>query len=302
MKPNNCIGLFTLSFLALWSLNPQATSAQSSQSFEIAQFSNPDSSGSVGDSFSSDLDSVRQQRLIKPVSVDKSFAPSQASPPSPGSTIGVPSAYGASQGDGFMGFSGAVTSDKEDAAATVGMGFGDPRKSVGFEVGLGLAGLFGDNAGAGLIGFKLHRAVSRDTRVALGWANAIRWDVASAGNTVYGSVTHRLKLQPTNNKNQLPLTMTMGLGTGAYRSIGALDAGNNSPNLFGSLGLRIIPQVSVISSWTGSQLNLGTSLALFNNPFVINLGITDVTGNRDFEEGRISRTGFLFSTGYAYKF
>lgn len=291
---NNSISLFVLSLLTLWVFNPQAA---------LAQLSNPDSSGTVGDTFSSDLDSIRQKKSIEPLSVTQSLVRSQALPATPGSTLGVPSAYGAGWGDTFAGFSGALTSNNEDVAASVGMGFGNPRKSVGFEVGLGLASLTGDNTGAGLIGFKLHRAVDKNTRLAFGWSNAIKWDVGSPENTFYGTMTRRFELRPDSKKNNLPLTATLGLGTGGYRSLGAIEAGNNSANLFGSLGLRIIPQVSLISSWTGSQLNLGASVSLFRNPFVINLGVTDVTGNRGNSDGdRLSRTGFLFSTGYAYKF
>lgn len=290
----NSTSLLILYLLSLWVFAPQTT---------LAQLSNPDSSGTVGDTFANDLDSIRQQKLIEPLSVTSSLDISQASPATPGSTLGVPSAYGAGWGDAFAGFSGALTNNNEDVAASVGMGFGDPRKSVGFEVGLGLAGLTGDNTGAGLIGFKLHRAVGKSTRVALGWSNPVHWNIGSPANTFYGSVTRRFELQPNSKKNNLPLTATLGLGTGGYRSVGAIEAGDNPANLFGSLGLRIVPQVSLISSWTGSQLNLGTSLSLFRSPFVVNLGITDVTGNRGDSNGDpLSRTGFLFSTGYSYNF
>ncbi|MEL6929239.1 MAG: hypothetical protein AAFO95_11435 [Cyanobacteria bacterium J06600_6] len=293
MMKNDIMSLQALSFLALWVLNSQAASAQ---------VNNPDSSGTVGDTFSNNLDAIRQEKLIAPLSVNQSFGIPQAAPPSPGSTIGVPSAYGAGWGNVFAGFSGALTNGNEDVAASVGMGFGDPQKTVGFEVGVGFAGLTGDNAGAGLIGIKLHRAINQSTRVALGWSNALKWDIGSPENTFYGSMTRRFELQK-NKKNKLPLTATLGLGTGGYRSVGAIEAGNNAANLFGSLGLKIIPQTSLISSWTGSQLNIGTSLSLFRSPVVINVGVTDVTGNRgNSDDDELSRTGFLFSTGYAYSF
>ena len=119
MMKNNSISLLALSLLTLWVFDPQTVLAQSNI---------PDSSGTVGDTFSNDLDSIRQKKLIDPLSVTPSLDISQASPATPGSTLGVPSAYGAGWGDAFTGFSGALTNDNEDVAASVGMGFGDPRK------------------------------------------------------------------------------------------------------------------------------------------------------------------------------
>ena len=279
-------------------ISSQSASANSTQFGEIGQI-NPDSSGVVGDSFDNSSEEFKQEQLIDPIIIPRPIPRSQKFIPSPGSTIGVPSAYGASWGDVFIGAAGAITDeDVVDAAVSVGLGFGNPNKSLGLEVGLGIASIEGDNAGAGLIGFKVHRSLGADTKIAVGWANAVKWNIASSGETVYGSLTHRFKLQPGNESNQLPLTMTLGVGTGAYRSTGSLEAGENVPNVFASAGLRVIPRASLISSWTGSQLNVGTSIAPLDVPLTINIAATDVTSNR---EG-ISRTGLLVSTGYVFKF
>lgn len=300
VKKSCDIFLYFLGCSALFNAHSIAR-ANSSPSLEITQI-NPDSSGVVGDTFE-DFDSTREQQLIDPLIIPQPIPIRRTLTPIPGSTIGVPTAYGATWGDVFIGGSGAVTDEGVvDTAASFGFGLGDPKKFLGLEVGLGIASLFGDNAGAGLVGFKVHRVLAKDTRIAAGWANAITWDVATAGETVYGSLTHQFKLQPNNEDNQLPLTMTLGVGTGAYRSIGSLKAGENVPNVFGSVGFRVIPRLSLISTWTGSQLNVGTSIAPLNVPLTINLAATDVTSNRDFDDDQISRTGFLMSTGYVFKF
>ena len=270
---------------------------------KIAQI-NLDSSGVTGDTLENDSSSVRDEQLIEPLIIPQPQPTKipRTFRPIPGSTIGVPTAYGASWGDIYIGGSGAVTDeDVVDAAASFGFGLGNPREFVGLEIGLGVASLFGDNAGAGLIGFKVHRALGDNTRIAAGWANAIDWNVATAGETVYGTLTHQFKLDPENKSNQLPLTTTIGVGTGAYRSTGSLKAGENVPNVFGSVGFRVIPRLSLISTWTGSQLNVGTSFSPLNAPFTVNLAATDITSNRDFDD-QISRTGFLMSTGYVFRF
>jgi hypothetical protein len=282
----------------LWSICSTEVSANSLQLLEISQI-NQDSSGVVGDTLETNSEKVKQEQLIDPLLIPQPVSVPRKATPVPGSSIGVPTAYGAEWGDIFIGFSGAVTDeDVVDAAASAGLGFGDAKKSLGLEVGFGLASI---DTGAGLIGFKVHRALGKDTRIAAGWANAVKWDVATAGETVYGSLTHRFELQPGNQNNQLPLTITLGAGTGAYRSVGSLKTGENVPNVFASLGLRVTPRVSLITSWTGNQLNAGTSITPFDIPLTVNLAATDITSNRGFDD-RGSRTGFLFSTGYVFKF
>jgi hypothetical protein len=301
VKNSHDIIICFLGCSTLWSISSKAVCANSLPSLKISQI-NQDSSGVVGDTLETNLEKAKQAQLIDPLLIPQPVSVPRKTTPVPGSSIGVPTAYGAEWGDIFIGFSGAVTDeDVVDAAASAGLGFGDAQKSLGLEVGFGLASLFGDNAGAGLVGFKVHRALGKSTHIAAGWANAVKWDVATAGETVYGSLTHRFELQPGNQNNQLPLTITLGAGTGAYRSVGSLKNGENVPNAFASVGLRVIPRVSLITSWTGNQLNAGTSIAPFDVPLTVNLAATDITSNRGFDD-RGSRTGFLFSTGYVFKF
>ena len=94
----------------------------------------------------------------------------------------------------------------------------------------------------------------------------------------------------------MPLTASLGVGTGAFRSIGAIDAGTNDPNVFGSLGLQVIPELSIISGWTGNSLGLGLSTAPFDFPLVITAGVSDVTDNTR------SGTRVNASVGYSFSF
>ena len=235
---------------------------------------------------------LRQQLLINP-----NFVPGGPRP-APASGFGVPSAFGADWGDAFIGLSGVTegdTDDKADGSISLGAGFGNAIENVGVEVSVGIISLdgFGDD---GSIGFKLHKVFPEagNLGVAVGWSNALTWgDANDAEDTFYGVVTKQFELHPERS-NTLPLTASLGIGTGAFRSTGAIDAGTNDPNVFGSLGLRVIPEVSLVSGWTGSALGLGVSAAPFDFPLVITAGVSDVTGN--------TRSGARVNASIGYSF
>jgi hypothetical protein len=86
------------------------------------------------------------------------------------------------------------------------------------------------------------------------------------------------------------------VGTGSFRSTGAIASGDNAPNVFASLGVVLIPQISLASSWTGSQWNLGMGVAPFRVPLTFTLGFTDVTDNT------VNGAGFNINAGYSIKF
>ncbi|MEH2275333.1 MAG: hypothetical protein V7K40_11230 [Nostoc sp.] len=259
-----------------------------------------DSSEFSGDTFG-ETNKLRQQLLIDPI-VRLGKSPKAA----PGSTAGTPSAYGASFGQAYIGggllFPLDEDKDRVDGSLSVGFGFGDAVKSVGLEVNVNITSVgggesfdFGDSGG---VGFKLHKYLGDGTAVAIGWSNPIKWgDVNKAKDTIYGVVTKSFPLQSNNPNNKLPLTVSVGLGSGAFRSKGAIAADENPVNLFASLGFRVIPEVSLVSSWTGNRLNMGASFAPFKKtPVVINTIFTDVTSNLN------SGLGFSLSAGYSFQF
>ncbi|MBD0388881.1 MAG: hypothetical protein ICV54_20830 [Nostoc sp. C3-bin3] len=259
-----------------------------------------DSSEILGDTFG-ETNKLRQELLIDPI-VRLGEPPKAA----PGSSAGTPSAYGASFGQAYIGggllFPFDDDRDRVDGSLSVGFGLGDAAKSVGLEVNVNITSVgggdnfdFGDSGG---VGFKLHRYLGDGTAVAVGWSNPVKWgDVSNAKDTIYGVVTKSFALQPDNANNKLPLTFSVGLGSGAFRSKGAIEADENPINVFTSLGLRVIPQVSLVSSWTGNRLNMGASFAPFDNtPIVINTIFTDVTSNFD------TGLGFALSAGYSFQF
>lgn len=260
-----------------------------------------DSSETVGDTFG-DTNKLRQELLIEPI-----VTISEPPKASPGSTAGTPSGYGASFGQAYIGgglfFPLDDTRDSVDGSLSVGFGLGDAGKAVGLEVNVNITSVGGngndfDFGDSGSVGFKLHKYFTDGTAVAIGWSNAVKWgDVNRAKDTIYGVVTKSFLLQPNSPDNKLPLTISVGLGSGSFRSVGAINAGDNSANLFASLGLRVLPQVSLVSSWTGNRLNMGASFAPFKKtPIVINAIFTDVTDNLS------NGLGFALSAGYSFRF
>ncbi|WP_414550937.1 hypothetical protein [Anabaena sp. CCY 0017] len=264
-----------------------------------------DSSSPAGDTFSetdSETDKLRQELLVDPITtvVDLPTA-------TPGSTAGTPSAYGASQGQAYIGgglyFPFDESKDRVDGSFSLGFGLGDEVESVGLEVNINVTSAggggdgfdFGDSGG---VGFKLHRYLGDGAAVAVGWSNPIKWgDVSGTKETIYGVVTKSFPLQPDNPENILPLTASVGFGSGVFRSKGAIEADTNAMNLFASLGLRVTPQVSLVSSWTGNRLNMGASFVPFKKiPIVINTLFVDITDNLD------TGAGFSLSGGYSFRF
>jgi hypothetical protein len=222
--------------------------------------------------------------------------------PTPGTTFGTPTGYGANWRQAFVGGSGALDfggAGRTDGSFSVGAGFGDSVKSLGAEVSMSVtsvsAGDFGDS---GSFGLKLHKIIPNTggLGLAVGWSNALDWgDPGDAPETIYGAASKTFTLRP-NNSNRMPLSVSLGVGTGGFRSTGAIAAGDNAPNVFGSLGVVLIPQISLATSWTGSQWNLGMGVAPFRIPLTFTLGFTDVT------ENTVNGTGFNINAGYSISF
>ncbi|MGC1305865.1 MAG: hypothetical protein WA885_01460 [Phormidesmis sp.] len=241
---------------------------------------------------------IRELLLIDPGSVAVS---SPRPRPVPASSFLTPTAYGADWGDVYVGLSqvtaGKPANSNFDGSAAIGFGLGNAVENVGVEVSVSIISLNGF-ADDGIVGFKLHKIFPKadNLAVALGWSNPIKWGAArQREDNFYGVVTKRFDLQP-GRSNPLPLTASLGIGTGTFRSTGAAEADNNSPNIFGSVGLRVIPEVSLITSWTGNALGIAASAAPFKFPLVFTVGASDITDNT--EEG----LRFNSSIGYSFSF
>lgn len=267
--------------------------------FSQQKLAQTDSSGTVGDSFR-EINQSREELLIEPIVIETRTNRRVA----PASSAGTPTGYGASSRQAYIGggvrFPFDGDRDRVDGSLSFGFGEGDAIKLLGVEFNFNITSVGGGNVNdfdfgdSGTIGFKLHKYFGRGTAAAFGWSNPIRWgDTVAANSTVYGVVTQAFPLL----SNQLPLTISVGVGSGAFRSKGAILNGENTPNLFGSVGLQVTPEISVVSSWTGNRLNVGASVVPIRKiPLVINAIFTDVTDNLN--EG----SGLTIVAGSAFQF
>ncbi len=213
----------------------------------------------------------------------------------PGSSVGSPSAFGADWGDVFAGFSFQERTrftDKADGAVVAGFGIGDAEKLVGLEVAVTVFDLVDDTFQDGGISFKLHHDFGDGLAVAAGVENAIIWGELDTNSSAYGVVSKVFRFKDATQPFS-SLTVNLGLGGGRFRSEDDVFDGDDSINVFGSAGLRVIEPISVIADWTGQDLNLGVSLVPFRNiPLTITPAIADVTSNA----GDGAR--FVLSIGY----
>lgn len=218
---------------------------------------------------------------------------------SPSITIMNPSGYGASWksvGIGF-GFQERVRFRNDaDGVFGVGFGLGNPQKNIGFQIGLSLVDLtnpFKDGA----VNLKLHRRLPEDFSLALGTQGAITWGDTDGGSSVYGVLTKRFIFKEDRTKPFSELYTSFGVGGGQFRSESDIDNGVESVGVFGSLSLRLIQPVNLITEWTGQDLTIGASIVPFRSlPVAIVPAVTDITGSA----GDGAR--FIFGIGYSFSF
>ena len=236
----------------------------------------------------------------------------------PGLTFGVPTSYGLVSGDVFVGISYSAdgssglfnyssdNSNKDiDGSMMFGLGFGDDKK-LALETTVGIISLLcqdGVNSslfngescfGAdGTVGVKLHKRFSKDSPisgVAIGYSDLVKWGEASDYSTIYGVASKDFKI---NNRSGL---VSLGLGTGHFRSNSDVDNSENNANIFAGIGYELAPRLSLSTSWNGNQLSSGFGLTPFNFPLAFTVGMTDLTD----EKGQGPQ--YSINAGYTFTF
>ena len=218
----------------------------------------------------------------------------------PGITIINPSAYGKSWGSASVGL-GLQTrtrfTNSADGVFGIGFGLGDARQWVGLDVGVTITDLLETPAADGTVSFKLHRQLPGDFAIAVGVQNAIAWGNTDGGTSPYGVVTKRFRLQERIENPFSQLYVSVGVGSGQFRSELDIQSDRNSIDVFGSVAVRVVEPVSAIAEWTGQDLTLGLSVVPFRNvSLVITPAVTDITGT----SGDGSR--FILGVGYLISF
>ena len=225
--------------------------------------------------------------------------PKQPYRTSPSITIVNPSAYGASWGSAGIGLGFQERSrfrEQSDGVIGLGFGLGNPQKNIGAQVGISLVDVdapFRDGA----INLKLHRRLLSDLSVALGVQGLTTWGETDGGSSVYGVATKRLKLRRDRTKPFSEMYTTLGIGGGQFRSESDINEGNETIGVFGSLGVKIIQPVGLVTEWSGQDLTIGVPVVPFRKlPVVVVPAITDVTGTAG------DGTRLILGLGYTYLF
>jgi hypothetical protein len=198
----------------------------------------------------------------------------------PGMTIGVPSGFGADFGDAFAGVAFQYrtrTFRNADGGAVVGFGLGDAQRLVGVELAVTSYGTVRSCCRGGL-SVKVHRVLPGDVSLAVGMENAAIVGLSDAGRSLYvaGSRVFLLRNDPASFLGSLALTA--GAGNGRFRSERDILEDRETISPFGSVGVRVLPQASVVTSWTGHDLVAGVSIIpLRRVPLFVTPAVADLT-------------------------
>ncbi len=254
--------------------------------------------------------SVRAQAkedLMLPVPTSEAAIGGRFGRASPGVSASSPLAFGPSFRDVFAGVGYQAKTryaNTDDASASFGFGLGDARNAIGLEVVISSlstvrSGLFDRTAA----GFKAHRLLPNNAAIAVGVEGVkVSGSNFETTETVYGVVSKVAALRSGGDPS-VPfsqVTLNAGVGNGRFcaedltQANGLKDCGIN---FFGSVGLRANQYVGLIGDWTGQDLNLGLSLALFKQfPLVITPALADVTGSAG------DKARFTLGAGFGLRF
>ena len=237
-----------------------------------------------------------EQLLVPEPDLEKVTVVTERGAPAIG--ISVPSGFGATNGQFFAGLnfqdSTRNGNGDDDASFSFGLGLGNPEESVGLDLTYTSFSTFRsapfDTGGFSL---KVHRRLSATSSAAVGVENFIRYGEFDADVNYYGSYTNVFSLRENPTEPFSSFAVTVGLGSGRFRQNDDIQEDNETINIFGSAGLKITRQFSVVGAYTGNTLTLGASIAPFREiPLVITPAFTDLTG--EFSDD----PRFLFTIGY----
>jgi hypothetical protein len=196
-----------------------------------------------------------------------------------------------------------------DGEAGFGIGFGNAVNAIGAELSYSINS-FGTSSGfgSGAFNIKLHKRLSEDTAVAIGWNQFLQIkrqggnssaDSDYPRNSYYATATKIFRTREDLDTPFSRVAVTAGVGSGVFlRFDPALTPGDSRGglNVFGSIGVRVAKPISAVLEWTGQDLAAGLSIAPFENfPLVITPAIRDIAGAGD-------GARFVLGTGVAFQF
>jgi len=226
------------------------------------------------------VDSLRNQlRLPLP---GHDWLPTDFTRGQPASTINTPTAYGQRWGQVFAGaaYQNRIRYDDwTDGVASVGFGLGNPLKYVGLDVSINILDTYTEFAEDRSLSLKLHRRLPFRTAVAVGHENIWHTDGTDGGSSRYLVVSKVVLLRDRPTAALGSMVLNVGVGNDRFLPEERFARGEDGVNVFGSLGVRVLPPVNAVANWTGQDLALGLSIAPVRTwPLVITPAVVDVTG------------------------
>lgn len=222
---------------------------------------------------------------------------------SPGFSISNPTGFGADNNLLFFGVSyqnRTRFTQTADGEAGFGIGLGDAVKSVGVELSYSINSFGTSQAfGSGAFNAKIHKRVSEDTSVAIGWNQFASVNLGAGRNgtnvpfdypknSYYAAGTKIFRACEDINQPFCRIAVTGGVGSGVFLPFDTVNdavrrgVDPTGINVFGSLGVRVTRPISAIVEWTGQDLAAGLSIAPFESfPLVITPAVRDITGAGD---------------------
>lgn len=244
-----------------------------------------------------DIGALRDTYRIAPLPADAIIA----RPSSPGATLSIPGAWGASWGLFFTGAGYQQRTrftDSDDGAVFAGFGLGNPLETLGIEVALtSVSTLRSGFLDRSTVSFKVHRVIGNDIGLAVGYENALEFGTdLDGGQSLYAVAGKAFVLgAPTDFFSQI--TLHLGVGDGRFRSEDDIEAGRDGFGVFGAAAVRATERVAVIADWGGQDLALGLSIVpLPSIPLTLTPTLVDVTGSAG------DGTRFTIGLGFATRF
>jgi hypothetical protein len=237
---------------------------------------------------------------------------------SPGFAIFNPVGFGADNNLVFFALSyqsGARFNRISDSEGGIGIGLGDAVNSIGAELSYSINS-FGSSAGFGSGAFnaKLHKRLSEDTAVAIGWNQfaTVFVGTGSSGvnqpsdyprNSYYAVGSKIFRTREDINEPFSRVAVTGGVGGGVFLPFNEFTLDRGGLNAFGSVGVRVARPVSAIVEWTGQDLSAGLSIAPFENfPLVITPAFRDIAGIQDSPTQGKAGARFVIGASVAFNF
>lgn len=218
----------------------------------------------------------------------------------PGSSLGAPSGMVSSWGSYFVALGGLTNtpgSDRTDGSASVGMGVGDPIKSIGSTISLSIGSVkpSGSPGERGSLSVSIGKFfVGPQLGIAIGGINVTGWNdiTVKPKRSVYLAAT---KVIPFEDH---PVIITVGIGDNDFSDVQEINREDKTA-AFAAIAVYLTPHISLIVDQTSGILTVGTSiLPAADLPLVFTFGAFDI--NKDVpNHDKVSFTG---TVAYSFSF